>query len=169
MYECFTETDVQEHLRQSANNLQHGDRIEVLLCEAGVIVPMVKHVSKTRTATFDVWIRSGSIERDQLAKLRDSLVSESYNVNVYHTTKRKLLKRLVVRLPLDGTISVTGLKILRTLNTTLGYDWPTAIIVSYGMLQPSGVPGKLSFRNPARARGYEIGFGVGKFVRKLLG
>lgn len=167
-YECLSEAEVQEHLRHSANNLQHDDRIEILLCGAGVIVPMVKHVYQTSTATFDVLIRSGSIEREQLAKIHDSLASESYNVRVYYTTKRKLLKRLVVRLPADGTIAVTGLNVLRIINTTLGFEWPTTIIVSYGMLQPAEMAGKLSFRRSARTRGYELGFALGKFVKKLL-
>ena len=70
-YECSSETEVQEHLRHSATTLQHDESIEVLLCDAGVIVPIIKHVYQTKSAAFDVLIRSGSIERDQLAKIHN--------------------------------------------------------------------------------------------------
>ena len=114
-YQELTETDVQAHLRYGASSLADGDRIEFFLYEAGVVIPIVKHIYRRKNPTLDVLIRSGSLGRDTLAKLRDSLSSEGYALKVSLTNKRKLLSRIVVPLQIDdGTVAMTGLNVLRS-------------------------------------------------------
>ena len=168
-FDSLSEADLQEHLRHSANNLQHGEFIEVLLCQAGVVVPMVKHIYRTRTATFDVLLRSGSISRDKLVKLHEYLLAESYDIRISHTSKRKLLQRLVVRLPIDGTIPITGTKVLQAVNDVFGLEWPTSIAIGYARdAHKPGLPGRVTFRSPLRNAGYKVGYAVGNLVKTIL-
>ena len=168
-YDALSETDVQQHLRHSAGTLKHGECIEVLLCSAHVVVPMVKHIYKRRVATMDVLLRSGSISRDELEKIHELLQVKSYDLKIYRTSKRKMLRRVIVRLPIDGTIAITGSNILKELNTMLGFDWPTPIAIGYAVgTRAPGLPGKLSFRQPFRNVGYHVGYAVGRAVRRVI-
>jgi hypothetical protein len=168
-YEGLSEKDVQAHIRHSAANLQPGDRVEFLLCEASVVVPMVKHIYRSKPSTLDVLIRSGSIGRDPLNKLNESLSKEGYELKASRTSKRKLLSRVVVRLPIDGTVAVNGLKILKAINTALGVDWPTSVAVGYAIgSQRPDLPGRLSFRQPLGNVVYEVGHAVGTLLKKIL-
>jgi hypothetical protein len=170
-YEGLTEQDVQAHLRHSASSLKAGDRSEILLCEAGVVIPFVKHVYQRKPATLDVLIRSGSIDRDRLMQLRESLLADGYDLRVSFTSKRKVLSRVVVRLRTDdSTISVTGVNVIRAIALALKISWPCEIAVGYYALgsEVHGLPGRLAYRNPYRNAGYQLGFVVGQLVRKVI-
>ena len=168
-YEGLTETDLHVHLRHSATKLRHGERIEVFLNQAGVVIPMVKHLNRRSVATLDVLLRSGSISRDNLEKLHELLVAKSYDLNISHTRKRKLIQRVIVLLPIDGTIAVTGTKILKMVNDILGYEWPSAIAIGYAVgAQSHGLPGRFSRREPLGNVGYEVGYSVGNFLKKIV-
>ena len=168
-YEALSEKDVQAHIRHSASNLQAGDRVEFLLCEASVVVPMVKHCYRSKPATLDILIRSGSIGRDCLNKLNKSLSKEGFEIRASRTIKRKLLSRVVVRLPIDGTVAVSGVKILKAINAAAGKEWPTSVAVGYAMgSQKPGLPGRLSFRQPLGNVVYEVGHAVGTLLKKIL-
>ncbi len=168
-YEALSDIDVQKHLRHSANKLQHGERIEVLLCQAGVVIPLVKHLYRSRAATFDVLLRSGSIDRDRLKKVHEYLLAESYDLRVSHTSKRKMLQRVVVRLPIDGTITTTGLKVLQSVNDVFGFKWPTSMAIGYAVsAQERGLPGRVSFREPFYNAGYQVGNAAGRLLKKIL-
>jgi hypothetical protein len=168
-YEALTEKDVQAHLRYSASNLQAGSRVEFLLSEAGVVIPMVKHIYRSKPSTLDVWIRSGSIGRDRLIKLKESLLTEGYELKVSFTSKRRLLSRLVVRLPVDGTVAMSGLNILKSISSALDISWPSSIAVGYALgSEALGLPGSLSFREPFRNAGYQLGHAVGSLVKKVI-
>jgi hypothetical protein len=86
-YEGLTEEDVQAHLRHCASSLKAGDRIEILLCDADVVIPFVKHVYQRKPATLHVLIRSGSIGRDRVIQLRGSLLADRYDLRVSFTSK----------------------------------------------------------------------------------
>jgi len=171
-YEGLNEKDVQAHLRHSASNLRAGGRVEFLLCEAGVVIPMVKHVYRSKPSTLDVLIRSGSIGRDRLMKLKESLLSEGYELKISFTSKQRLLSRLVVCLPVDGTVAVGGLNVLRSINSGLDILWPSLISAAYPVgSEAPGLPGRLSygpFRNAVRNAGYQLGYAVGRLVRKVI-
>lgn len=167
-YDALSEADVQQHLRHSAKTLKHGECIEVLLCSAHVVVPMVKHTYKRRETTMDVLLRSGSISRDKLEEIHELLLVKSYELKIYQTSKRKMLRRVIVRLPNDGTIPISGIKILKEINTLLGFDWPTQIAIGYAIgTQAPGLPGKLSFRHPLGNAGYQVGNAVGRLVKRI--
>ena len=130
---------------------------------------MVKHIYRTRTATFDVLLRSGSISRDNLAKLHECLLAESYDIRISYTSKRKLLQRLVVRLPIDGTIAITGKKVLQVINDVFGLEWPTPIAIGYALgTQEAGLPGRMTFRGALGNTGYKVGNAFGKLLKTIL-
>ena len=82
----------------------------------------MKTVKRNKPATLDVLIRSGSIGRDRLEELRTSFRAGGYDPKVSFTTKKKLLKRLVVSLNADdGFISVGGLNVMRSIASTIGF------------------------------------------------
>ena len=168
-YEQLSELDLQEHLRYSANKFQHGDRLDVFLCQAGVLVPFVKHVYRRRPATLDVLLRSGSIGRDKLSELHELLSARAYDVRTTSTSKKKLLQRVMVRLPIDGTIALTGAQVLQEVNEGLGFKWPTSIAIGYEFgTQAPELPGRVSFRDPVFNVGYQVGNAAGKFLKKIL-
>ena len=168
-YEGLTETDLQVHLRHSANKLRHGERMEVFLSQAGVVIPMVKHLNRRRVATLEVLLRSGSISRDNLEKLHELLLAKSYNLSISNTRKRKLIQRVIVLLPIDRTIVVTGTNVLKIVNDILGYEWPTTIAIGYAVgAQSRGLPGRFSLREPFGNVGYQVGYSVGNFLKKIV-
>jgi hypothetical protein len=169
-FEGVTEDDVRTHLRYCASSLKAGDRVEFLLSDAGVVIPLVKTVKRNKPSTLDVLIRSGSIGRDRLEELRTSLRAEGYDPKVSFTTKKKLLKRLVVSLNAeDGFISVAGLNVMRSIASTLGLSWPCRMAVGYqsGSENPR-LPGQLVYRSPLRNAGFRFGYAVGKLLRKII-
>ena len=169
-YQQLTETDVQAHLRYCASSLTHGDRVEFLLYEAGVVIPIVKHIYRRKNPTLNVLIRSGSLGRDTLAKLRDSLSLEGYVLKVSLTSKRKLVSRIIVPLQIDdGTGAVTGLNVLRSIASALSIHWPSTVAVGYALgPETRGLPGRLTYRDPFMNAGYQVGQAVGKVIRKVI-
>jgi hypothetical protein len=168
-YEGLAEKDVQAHLRHSAANLPLGSAVEFLFCEAGIVIPMVRHIYRGKPSTLDVLIRSGSIDRDRLVKLKESLLSEGYALKISFTSKRRLLRRLEVRLPVDGTIAVSGLNILKSISSALDLSWPTSIAVGYEVgSEALGLPGNLSYREPFRNAGYQLGHAIGRLLRRVI-
>jgi len=168
-YDKLTETDVQTHLRHIASNLQPRHPVELLLAEANTVIPVVKHIYRTKPSTLDVWIRSGSIGRDRLTNLRELLLAEGYELKIYFTSKRRLLRRLVVRLPVDGTVPITGLNLLKSISSVLDISWPSTMAIGYPLgCEAPGLPGTLTFRQPFRNAGYHMGYAVGRLVKKVI-
>jgi hypothetical protein len=145
-------------------------RVEFLLCDPGVVIPMVKHVYRRKSSTLDVLIRSGSLGREKLTELRQALASESYDLKVSFTSKHKFLSRIVVALPIeDGTISVTGVNVIRSIALVLGLPWPCRIAVGYALgAEDPHLPGRLVYREPYRAAGYQLGRAVAKLVKRVI-
>ena len=169
-YDELTEKDIQAHLRYCASNQFHASGVEFLLCEVGIVVPMVKVTYRIKRSTLNVLIRSGSFGRARLLTLKDELSSLGYDLKITYTSKRKLLSRIVVRLPVDdGTIAVSGLNVFKSIARAVELSWPSAVAVGYplGSEVPT-LPGTLSFRAPFRNAGYKIGLAVGKLVKKTI-
>ncbi len=166
----ITEDDVKTHLRYCAYSLKPGDRVEFLLCDVGVVIPLVKSVYRNKPSTLDVLIRSGSIGRDQLEELRTSLSAGGYDPRVSLTSKKKLLKRLVVPLNVeDAFISVTGLNVIRSIASALRLSWPCRIAIGYALgSENPHLPGQLVYRDTYRNAGYRLGRAVGKLLRKII-
>jgi hypothetical protein len=169
-YDELTEKDVQAHLRYCASSQFQGNCAEFLLCEAGIVIPIVKKTYRTKPATLEVLIRSGSFGRVRLVKLNEQLSSEGYELKISYTSKRKLLKRIVVSLLIDdGTVALSGLKVLRSIAAAVSISWPSAVAVGYALgSEAPGLPGRLSYRPPFRNAGYQIGLAVGKLVKKVI-
>ena len=168
-YDRLTESDVQVHLRHIASNLEPRHPVEFLFPEANIVIPMVKHIYRAKSLTLDVWIRSGSIGRDRLTKLRELLLAEGYELKISFTSKRRLLRRLVVRLPIDGTVPVSGLNLLKSISSVLDISWPSPMAVGYPLgFEAPGLPGTLTFRQPFRNAGYQMGYAVGRLVKKAI-
>src|SRR6185503_18409299 len=111
---------------------------------------VVKHIYRSKPPTLDFWFRSGSINRDRLVVVKELLSAEGFDLKVSFTSKRELLRRLVVRSPIDGTVAVSGINLLRSTSSTLDLSWPTPIAVGYAQgTEVPGLPGTLSFRSPA--------------------
>jgi len=169
-FEGVTEDDVKTHLRYCASSLKPGDRVEFLLCDVGVVIPLVKSVYRNKPSTLDVLIRSGSIGRDQLEKLRTSLSAGGYDPKVSLTSKKKLLRRLVVSLNVeDAFISVTGLNVIRSIASALRLPWPCRMAIGYAFGSENlSLPGQLVYRDTYRNMGYRLGYAVGKLLRKII-
>ena len=170
-FEGLTEDDVKAHLRYCASSLKPGDRAELLLCDVGVVIPFVKSVyRKNKPSTLDVLIRSGSIGRDQLEEVRTSLSAGGYDPKVSLTSKKKLLKRLVVPLNVDDAfISVSGLNVIRSIASVLHLSWPCQMLIGYALgSENPQLPGQLVYRDNFRNTGYHLGFAVGKLFRKII-
>jgi hypothetical protein len=130
---------------------------------------MVKATYRIKSPTLNVLIRSGSFGRVRLLTLKEELSRLGYELKLSYTSKRKLLSRVIVRLPIDGTVAVTGLNILKSIAEATDLSWPSSIAVGYplGSEAPT-LPGKLSFRAPFRSAGYKIGLAVGKLIKKPI-
>ena len=169
-FEGITEDGVKMHLRYCASSLKPGDRVEFLLCDVGVVIPLVKSVYRNKPSTLDVLIRSGSIGRDQLEELRTSLSAGGYDPKVSLTSKKKLLKRLVVPLNVeDAFISVTGLNVIRSIASAFSLSWPCRMAIGYALgSENPHLPGQLVYRDNYRKAGYRFGYAVGKLLRKII-
>ena len=101
-FEGVTEDGVKEHLRYcaSSSRVKPGYCLEFLLCDVGVVIPVVKSEYKKKPSTLDLQIRSGSIARDKLEEIRSSLSAAGHDLRISATTRKKLLKRVVVSLKL---------------------------------------------------------------------
>lgn len=163
------ENEVKAHLRYCASSLKSGDRVEFLLCDAGVVIPMVKRVYQKKSPALDVLLRSGSIDRDKLVKLRTLLSAEGYDLRLSFTSKRKLLSRIVVPLSIEGGMTpVNGVNLLRSVAATLDLSWPCQIAIGYALgSEDHHLPGQIVYRDPLRNAGYQLGHSVGKLIRKL--
>ncbi len=170
---CFigiTENALKAHLRYCASSLKPGGAVELLLCDAGVVIPMVKRVYQKKSPALDVLIRSGSIGRDKLVELRTSLSAEGYEVRLSFTSKYKLLRRIVVPLPIEGgMIPVNGVNLLRSVAATLNLSWPCKMRIGYALgSEDHHLPGQIVYRDPIRNAGYQLGRSVGKLLRKAV-
>jgi hypothetical protein len=166
----ITENALKTHLRYCASSLKPGDRVEFLLCDVGVVIPMVKRAYQKKSPALDVLIRSGSIGRDKLLKLRGLLCTESYDLRLSFTSKYKLLSRIVVPLPIeDGMISVNGVNLIRKVAATLDQSWPCELAIGYALgSEDQHLPGQIVYRDPYRNAGYQLGQSVGKLLRKVI-
>lgn len=164
----ITENALKAHLRYCASSLKPGDRVEFLLCDAGVVIPMVKRVYQKKSPSLDVLIRSGSIGRAKLVKLRTLLSAEGYEFRLSFTSKYKLLSRIVVPLPIEGGVSpVSGVNFLRSVAATLDLNWPCQMTIGYALgSEDHHLPGQIVYRDPLRNAGYQLGQSVGKLLRK---
>lgn len=144
--------------------------MELLLCDAGVVIPLVKRVYQKKSPVLDVLIRSGSIGRDKLVKLRTSLSAEGYDVRLSFTSKYKLLRRIVVPLPIEGgMIPVNGVNLLRSVAATLDLNWPCQMTIGYALgSEDHHLPGQIVYRDPFRNAGYQLGRSVGTLLRKVI-
>jgi len=168
-FEGITEEGVKAHLRYCASSLKPGDRVEFLLRDVGVVIPVVKSAYRNKSSTLDMLIRSGSMGRDQLEELRTSLSTGSYDLRVSFTTRKKLLRRVVVPLNIeDAFISVVGLNVIRSVASALRLSWPCRLAIGYplGSENPD-LPGQLVYRDTYRNAGYRLGYAVGKLLRKI--
>ncbi|HKY42274.1 MAG TPA: hypothetical protein VJM50_04215 [Pyrinomonadaceae bacterium] len=169
-FEGITEEGLKEHLRYCASSFKLGDRAEFLLCDVGVVIPLVKSVRRNKPSTLDMLLRSGSIRRDQLEELRTSLSAAGYDPKISLTSKKKLLKRVVVPLNIeDGFIAVTGLNVIRLVASALGLPWPCRLAIGYPLgLEKPHLPGELIYRDTYTQAGYRFGYAVGKLFRRII-
>lgn len=170
IYEQLTEEDIQAHLRYCASKLKDGDRAEVMLCEAGVTVPIVKRVHRTGPATLDVLARSGSISRDKLVKLKARLSSDGYELRLSFTSKRKLLSRIAVPLRVDDPfLPLSGISVLRSIALELDTPFPCTASIGYPLeWQDRRLPGRLTYRDFSAQSGHNVGWIIGNLIRRIL-
>lgn len=168
-YENLTELDVQAHLRHCASKFRNGDRLELLLNEAGVIVPVDKRVYIKKPSVLLFVARSGSLGRDCLTSLEARLEAEDCDFTSYLTSKRKLLRRITVPLSVeDPLLPVQGTNILNMIASELDCVWPCTFSAGYGV-GGNGIdlPGDL-VRGPLGDIAYDVGRMVGKLVGSLM-
>jgi hypothetical protein len=158
------------HLRYCAEVLNNGDRVEILLCELGVIVPIIKRVRQNKASTLDLLARSSSIGRDRLISLRDRLVLDGHVLKTSVTLKQRLLSRIVIPLPTDDPFfPVTAVAVLRSIAAELDASWPCTLTIGYALgLESHDLPGRLVYRDPVPRAGYQIGSAIGNIVRKII-
>ena len=169
-YDELTEKDIQAHLRYCGSDQFHASRVEFVFCDVGIVVPMVKATYRIKGTTLNVLIRSGSFGPVRLLKLKEELSSLGYDLKTSYTSKRKLLSRVIVRLPIDdGTVAVSGLNVLKSIARAVDLSWPSTLAVGYPLgSEALTLPGTLSFREPFRNAGYRIGLAVGRLFKKAL-
>ena len=165
----LTESDLQKHLRYCAG-LPDAERAEFLLGEASVVIPVVKRHYQTKSAELEILIRSGSISRDHLAKIKEQLSASGFNLKTSLTSKRKMLKRIIVPLIANnGTVVVTSLKVFRIIATEIGLGYPCRMSVGYALGSESQIlPERLVYRQPSRNAGYQFGLMLGRLIRKVV-
>ena len=160
-----TEQDLQLHLRYCASNSPNGSRVEVLLCEPQIVIPIIKRIYRTKGSILEVHIRSSSVGRAQLARLRDRLAGESYELKLPLTSRLKLLKRIIVCLPIEGgLVAITGVNVFRAIASELGIAPPYTFAVGYDKgreLVP--LPGRVESPHPP----INLGIKLGKLLRRL--
>ena len=169
-FEGITEDDVKAHLRYCASSLKPGERVEFLLCDVGVVIPVVKSVYRNKPSTLDILIRSGSIGRDQLEEIKTSLSAAGYDPKVSFTSKKKLLRRVVVPLNIEDVfMPVTGLNVIQSVASALRLSWPCRLTIGYtpDSANPD-LPGQLVYRDTYTTAGYRVGYAVGKLLRKII-
>lgn len=169
-YEEITEDGVKAHLRYCASSLGPEQRVEFLLCDVGIVISVVRRIYKTKSSRLDVLIRSGSVGRDKLGELRRSLSAEGYDLSVSFTSRKKVLRRVVVSLPIESAfMPVTGLNVIRSVALALNLSWPCRLALGYALgSENQRLPGRLVYGDPYRNRGYQFGLALGKLLRKVL-
>ena len=148
----ITEDAIKAHLRYCASSLEPGDRVEFLLCEVGIVIPMVKRVYRKKSCALDVLVGSGSIGRDRLVGLRNLLSVEGHDLRLSFTSKYKLLSRIVVPLPIEGGMTpVNGVNVLRSVAAILALSWPCQMAIGYALgSEDHQLPGQIVYRDPLR-------------------
>ncbi len=168
-YHDLSVLEMQTHLRHCANNLNDRDTAHFQLSEAGVVVPVIKRIYRTKPSSLVFLARSGSIERAHLASLRDHLESEGYDLKLSYTKKRKQLSRIAVSFAVDEPMyPIKALRILEFIATQRQSPWPQAMAVGYGVRSDGpGLPGEVTIDVPILNAARRLGFAIGSIVRKL--
>lgn len=169
-YDGLSETDLQAHFRHCASALIDGDRVELLLNQAGVQIPAVKRIYRTKSAALFLLLRSGSIERKILNCLRRHLESNGHDLTISVTKKRKLLSRIAVRIPLDDSLfALSAIKVLETVALQLGSTWPQPMSAGYRLgSEGIGLPGHLTINDPILNASRNLGRAMGKFIGNII-
>lgn len=169
-YDGLMGPELQAHLQHCARNLGNKDYAEFLLCEAGVVVPIIKRKYATKPATLVLALRSGSVGRDSLASLRAKLESAGYDLKVFFTRKQQLLRRIEISVSVDDPmLPLLCAPIFHVVASELNSSWPQKMAVGYdlGMDRP-GLPGQATLMNPMLNASRKLGRRVGELIGRLL-
>ena len=169
-YDELSELDAQIHLRHCATKLEHKERVEFLLCEAGAAIPVVKRVYRTKPSVLIFLLRSGSIGREHLEGLRDQFDSDGYMMKCSVTKKKRLISRIEVFVRVDDPLLPTkGLSVFRAVARQLRTPWPQTLSAGYAFtFRRPDLPGRLRPSGPISKASYQVGYAVGKGLRKLI-
>ena len=168
-YDGLSELDMQAHLRHCATKLKDQDRAELLLCEAGVVIPAVKRIYRTKSATLVLLARCDSVGREHLPSLRDRLESAGYDLKLSFTTKRKLLSRIAIPIAVDEPLyPLKALRVLQVIASQLNSPWPQTMSACYGVRSDEpGLPGQVTISVPILSASRKLGFAIGSVIRML--
>lgn len=159
------------HLRHCAAELAKNEYVEFLLTDAGVVVPVIKRVWRTKLAALDLSLRSGSVGREALGRLRAALEADGYDFTTRFTPKRRLLSRIVVSLPADDPLlPAKGVAVLAAVALHVGSRWPQPVFAGYSARANSvGLPGDLVIDVPMLRLARNMGRAIGTGIAMALG
>lgn len=178
-FDDLTEVDVQTHFRNAGTLVGQGNVVNILLRQAGVEIPVGRREYKTKPPVLILNLRSGSVGRENLSALHDSLVADKFELRQFFSVKRRLLQKVYVIVSLnDPMFPANCVAILRAVAAQLDSPWPQKISAGYGFhLNFWNLPGTRTFRYPlgwvirrpsfipgwiAGRTGYVIGWILGK-------
>jgi len=115
-------------------------------------------------------LRSGSISRDNLAVLKSTFLSQSYDLIDSYTATNKLISRLSLPISIDDPmLPIIGVNILKEVALQLKSSWPYDVTIGYALGdEKTGLPGKLKYRDLITQIGYKIGFAVGRKMKIIM-
>lgn len=158
------------HIQHCAENLKNKGSAEFLLCEAGVVVPLIKREYATKPTIVVLALRSGSIGRDSLVSIRSRLESGGYDLKVFFTRKQKLLRRIEVNVSVDDPmLPLLCAPVFHLVASELNSSWPQEMSVGYDLgTDGSGLPGRVTLNNPMLNASRNLGRILGELFGRLF-
>jgi hypothetical protein len=79
------------------------------------------------------------------------------------------MRRELNRLPIDGTVSINGVNLLKSISAVLAISWPSALAAGYYLgSEEAGLPGRVVYREPLGKVSHRLGYAVGKLFKKII-
>lgn len=144
-YRHLSPDEVLEHLRYWISGDYWTSSFYLILCPARITVPVKKQTHKTKSPELHFLLRSGTIGRDNLNELHNTLQTAQFRTRRRLSTKLRLTTSITVVVPSDiPDFESHCIELLTLIAKQFGFGWPTTIDAEYvkGTSAPATLPGE---------------------------
>ena len=166
-YRHLSPDEVVEHLRYWLSRDFESNSFDLILCPTRISVPVKKQSYKTKPTELHFLLRSGTIGRDNLNELHNTLQTAQFRTRRRLSAKLRLTTSITVVVPSDiPDFDSRCIDLLTLVAKQFGFGWPTRIDAQYwmGTSAPHILPGEFVQRTEHSDAGYRIGRRLGEIA-----